>query len=170
MIIGIDVDEVVACLHRPWLQWINTSFGVRVKEFTQWDIDKQIPQVGPAVYDFLRPWIYQNDFVTVLPGVHPALAEIRKNHFIVFVTSCAGGTEEAKYEWLRRHDILRPGFGDLFLSTHDKSDAPVDILVDDHIKNVRGFNGLAFLVTRSHNRDESYPLRVDSLEAFASLL
>ena len=170
MIIGVDVDEVVCGLHRPWLDWINRSFDVEVGAFHQWEVDKQIPEVGKAVYNFLRPRIYADDIVDVLPGTHPALATIRKNHFIIFVTSCPNGTEEAKYDWLLRHDIMRPGFGDLFLSTSDKSEAEVDILVDDHAANIEGFKGLGVLVTRSHNRTSRHPLRVSSLMEFASLL
>ena len=170
MIIGVDVDEVVASLHAPWLEWIDLHYGVKVERFTQWEIDQQIPQVGKNVYKFLRPWIYDRDFVTVLPGVHPALHEIRKNHFVVFVTSCPNNTEDAKYDWLLRHDILRPGQYDQFISTMDKSEVEVDILVDDHAANVVNFQGLGVLVTRSHNRTSPYPLRVDSLSHFASLL
>lgn len=153
--IGLDVDEVVADLHKPWLRWGNTRFGTNHREFTHWDAPQD--WWGEGATDFIRPGIYLSDDVLPIVGAQLAVDLLREiGYTVCFVTSCRGDDTllRAKAAWLYRHGLLR-GM-ELVESLDDKSLAPVDVLVDDGYHNVKNFHQRAVLVTAPHNRDEPW--------------
>jgi 5'(3')-deoxyribonucleotidase len=169
VIIGVDVDEVVAELHAPWVRWCNEVYGTNIVNFHRWEIHEEYPEIGMDVYKFIRPWIYEGTTVKPIRGALEAVEKIRaKGHDIAYVTSCLNDTEVAKNRWLERNGFLQRG--DAYIPARDKSDVPVDILVDDAVHNVDAFEGLAILVHRCHNRLAKYPLSVDNLLQFSELL
>lgn len=176
MRIGLDVDEVLLRLHEAWLRLYNEDYhdSMTVEDIVHWDIHELVkPECGRKIFNYLTPSLYALDIVKPYPEALPAVEKIRAlGHDIAFVTSCGPNNEdaEAKEDYLVRHGFLK--VGDRFIPGRDKSRAPVDILVDDHIKNVESFTGpAAVLVTRPHNiRFTTRVPRVESLAEFADSL
>jgi 5'(3')-deoxyribonucleotidase len=149
MIIGLDVDGVLADLHAPWISWGNQVFGTNHVHFLEWDDAGK--WWGPGGYKFLTPEIYLDDTVKPIWATQAVVARLRElGHEIRFVTSCTPGSEDAKYGWLLRHGYAQHERE--FLPMHDKSGAPVDILVDDGAHNVEAFGeDRGILVTAPYN-------------------
>jgi 5'(3')-deoxyribonucleotidase len=169
--VGLDVDEVVAQLHLAWSTAYNETHGTRhTGEFKTWD-----EASTPEWYALLVPSLY--DKVLPYPGTRPAVESIRmQGHEVFFVTSCGANNETAfaKEKWLRAWGFLRENEGLMsghMIATQDKRHAPVDVLVDDHIKNVDSFLGWSVLQTRSHNRNiTTNKSRIDHLADFVEML
>jgi 5'(3')-deoxyribonucleotidase len=162
-VIGIDVDEVLAELHAPWVAWGNKTFGTSksVGDFDHWDAP--IKWWGEEYSKFLTPDIYEQDVVKPYDGALAAVEMIREmGHGVCFVTSCSPGSESAKFQWLVRHGFAKDS--DEFIPGRDKSHAPCHILVDDGYHNVSTFKGWAILLNRPHNaRDLWFGARINHL-------
>lgn len=175
-IIGIDMDEVIADLHRPWLEWIKAVLDpsrVVSAGFPTWD--EPVESYGHRVYDFITPTVYHANIVKPIPGTLEAVRKIRGlGYGIRFVTSCLGGTGPAKHEWLYRHGFIMDDIE--FVPLSDKTHAPCDMLVDDHVINCQKFTSgdplrLAVLITAPHNENERWVgIRARHLSEVASLL
>ena len=169
MIIGVDVDEVIAQLHVAWIDAYNHGECTNVPQsaFDTWHIENKLPNIfaylTPEIYDHVVPYLGTVDTVRTLQSI---------GHTIRFVSACGEHNEfaPAKLAWLRRWGFVRPDQPDsMLLAGRDKRHAPVDVLIDDHIRNVESFvgangRGQAVLITRNHNRTlpTSVP-RVDGL-------
>ena len=151
-IIGLDVDEVLAQLHAPWIVWGNRKFGTSYTEFLAWE-DPYAWWGKEESLRFLTADIYDQDIVKPYPWALAAVDALRsRGHGIRFITSAAPGTESAKFNWLVRHGFAKDG--DEYITMLNKTNAPCHLLVDDGWHNVSTFNGWAILVTRSHNAND----------------
>lgn len=154
--IGIDVDEVLAQLHAPWIKWGNARFGTDYTEFTHWDAPTD--WWGKEAYEFLTPEIYREDWSTGVraivkpdPGGYAMVRTLRTlGYRIAFVSSCTPNSAHAKVSWLSYWRFMRPE--DSFSEMSDKSQAPCDILVDDGVHNCLAFGKhRSIIVSRPHN-------------------
>lgn len=168
--VGIDMDEVVADLHKPWVEWINQRFGVSipygVEDFRYWNWPGDT--FGPEASDFLTPTIYNADIVKPISGTLAAVEAFRRaGHTPFFISHCpgVGDMRAAKRDWLLRHGFLRSDSeSHRFIPASDKSKVPVHILIDDGVHNVRSFHGVGILVNAPHNRLEQWAgVRIDHL-------
>lgn len=173
--VGIDVDGVLADLHRPWLVWIRQRFNAPdYDNFDSWD--DPVERFGKEVFDFICPTTYHADLVKPFTGALAAVKKIRRAGFnVVFVTSCLNGTEEAKHAWLYRHGFTMDD--NEFVPMSNKAFAPCDLLIDDYAKNCQAFidvdpiNRHAVLVNDHHNRNSAWKfMRVDHIEDIAIFL
>jgi 5'(3')-deoxyribonucleotidase len=58
-----------------------------------------------------------------------------------------------------------------FMAMSEKSNAPVYMLVDDHVDNVSSFRGVGVLLTRSHNRSAAWKgIRINHLAELYPLI
>lgn len=167
-IIGLDVDEVLARLHAPWIEWGNRIFGTNHKEFRSWGDPQE--WWGAPGENFLSAHIYDDNIVKPYEGALAAVNALRaKGHGIRFVSHAVPGTESAKFGWLVRHGFLLDS--EEYVPGKDKSRAPCHVLVDDGYHNVVSFQGWAILVTRSHNRNELWwGHRVNHIESLLNIL
>ena len=173
MRLGLDVDQVVADLHTPWLNSYNALYNDRLTpaDITEWEIENVVkPECGRKIYTLLDPEMYVDGRVQRIPGSWEAVVKLRaKGYDIAFVSSCLTPEHaEVKFSWLVKHGFLpKTGQAD-FLSLKDKSLAPVDVLVDDSYENVRTFKGqYACLVTAPYNRLNPWlGMRCKSLQEF----
>jgi 5'(3')-deoxyribonucleotidase len=174
-VIGIDVDEVCAALHRPWLEWIRQHFNAPdYLEFDSWN--DPVERFGKQVFDFITPTVYHADIVKPITGALAAVQKIRRAGFQVrFITSCLNGTEEAKHAWLYRHGFTMDD--EEFVPMSNKAEAPCHMLIDDSAANCQAFidrdpeNRVAMLVNCHHNRNDAWRfMRVDHLEDVALFL
>lgn len=176
----LDVDETVADLHEPWLEWYNDRYGKRMflGDMIRWDWDTLVPE-GKAIYRFLTPDIYDSNAVLPIIGAQSSVDLLRQTFNIVFASSCYDeATAHAKQRWLVRYGFLRTA-ADLFIPVfpgQSKANVPGTILVDDHIKHVSDFHYLsrtsrpAILISRPWNRSYEWPMRVNTITAAANLI
>ena len=163
MIIGVDVDEVLAALHDPWDLWLREKYGV-TPDWSDWHIDKTTG-LGGKVFSFITPEIYTDGTVMAYPEAYTALAMLRDaGHTIWYTTSCIRGTEEAKLDWLKGYglwdndDEYKPG--------RDKNLPELDLLIDDRFANCVAVDCPAILITREWNEKHPfYPRAGCVLEA-----
>ena len=178
LVIGLDMDEVLADLHRPWNRWINERFGVNrwiEAGFTDWD--EPVRLFGTEVYDFLTPTVYSADIVKPVAGTVEAVRALRAAGYdIVIVSSCLNDTFHEKVMWCKRHGFFADDAATAFLPMSDKSEAPVNILIDDHVGNCRAFQDhskgrVSILMTKPHNvRERWNGIRADTLGEVAEFL
>jgi len=179
MRVGLDVDDVLLNLVDHWLGLYNKKYHDALirEDITSWKFSQHtVPACGEKIYDFLTPDIYKevrpfwfaSHFVTALRNM---------GHTPVFVSSCGptGGPDEAiiaeaKIDCLRRHYIARNG--DEFIPGREKDDAPVDILLDDGLHNVKAFKGAAIVYDQPWNRDDpdNHPRAHNYVEALRLIL
>lgn len=161
MRIGIDVDEVVADLHGPWIEWGNRRFGTDYTHFPYWDAPTD--WWGKAAYDFLTPHIYDPDG-PVLPvkGAQSAIKAVMEDgHKVVFISTCFSvAVARAKRLWCSRHF----GGKHSFVSSDRKAEVQgIDLMVDDGIHNLLGFRSRGILIARPHNSAVSWHTTLDSI-------
>lgn len=157
MIIGIDVDEVVADLHTPWVTRYNEAYGDNLWAFDRWDVENQVkPECGKKIFEFLTPGLYD----VVQPISHALLAVkalISKPEVeVMFVSSCfTPALADRKVRWLEDHGFSHPKTS--FVASSQKAEVPgLSILVDDYVENCHAFRKTgrrAVLVARPHNRN-----------------
>lgn len=163
MIIGVDVDEVLAQLHDPWDLWLREKYGV-TPDWSDWHIDKTTG-LGGEVFNFITPDIYADGTVEPFPEAPKALSMLREaGHTVWYTTSCIRGTEDAKLDWLKGYglwdneDEYKPG--------RDKNLPELGALIDDRFANVAGCDASGYLIDRPWNEKHLwYPRCEDVLEA-----
>ena len=167
--IGIDVDQVLADLHGPWVKWGNAKFGTSHTEFTRWD--DPTDWWGKAGLDFLRPEIYSSNTVSPINGAKDTVDILRDmGTKILFVTNCNRNLaiEASKKEWLYTHGFLRDDKE--YVPRVDKSNVPADVLADDGIHNVETFKGQGILIDASHNLHEKWNPRLTHISWLPAFL
>lgn len=158
MIIGVDVDDVVADLITTWLGRYNRRTGdcLYSEHIRGWDIAAYAKKMSMA--DFFSILHEPDLYGDVQPHAGAlGMVDTLKSygHRIVFISSCVGNTAGDKREWLVHHGFLknRDKHSD-FIAAHDKAlVSGADILIDDRVENVERFPNKAILVRRPHNED-----------------
>jgi 5'-nucleotidase len=140
MIIGFDVDSVLAMTCFEWLRRYNVDYddNLTPDDITSWDTHKFVkPACGFKIYDYLVPDLYDN--VQPYPGAVKTVNLVRRLGFrVVFVTS-VNQEYGAKYYWLLRNDFFngveKPKKD--YVETGDKTLVQaMDYLVDDSLDNI----------------------------------
>lgn len=161
VVIGVDVDDVVAGFIPAWLAAIGDATGIYLNpddfEVWPWDIRPLYPEhVRDAVYEVLNSPTFYGD-VRPIPGARQAIKGLRglPNAEIIFITSCMYPTHmEQKLEWLRAWGFLWGSYDNArksFYPAADKSRITVDYLLDDNQTNVETCQGTGVLVWAPHN-------------------
>ena len=161
MIIGVDVDGVLADLHPEWLRRYNVEFddGLVPEDITHWDFHDIVkPECGKRIYEYLTmPDLY--DKVLPVPGAMNGVQTLRRaGHRPVFVTSCVKGMTDAKWDWLEHWNLLDSA-SDLVVA-HDKSLINLPVLIDDALHNVNWARGDILFDAPWNRSERAYPRRV----------
>jgi len=162
MRILVDVDGVVADLHKAWLQRYNSDYhdNLTSKEITRWAIHEFVkPQCGRKIYAYLMdPTLY--DDVPVMRGAKKGVEQLRSDgHQVIFVSS---GFFPAKVKWLADNGLAinfpyNDGRWDTLADvvlTGDKSLVKGDVLIDDYPRNLNG-QKKTLLYDSPWNQDET---------------
>lgn len=158
-IVAVDLDGTIGELHEPWLSRYNADYhdNKTLNDLTSWDMHHHVKkECGTRIYHYLgQSDLY--DHVTPVPGAREAIERIREHARVIFVSSCASGTEPAKVRWLKRCGFLPDGFSQPdWYACADKSLIDADLLIDDHFGNCEAFvarnpNRKAILIHRPWN-------------------
>lgn len=140
MIIGCDVDGVIADLHPEWLRRYNAEYAdnMQVADIVCWGLHTLVrPACGKKIYSYLSaPDLYER--VLPLDGARFGVGYLRAmGHRVVFITSNAKGMTDQKWAWLERHGFLPAGdtAPDLVCAT-DKSLFMIDAMIEDYHENL----------------------------------
>jgi 5'-nucleotidase len=153
----IDMDHVMADITSQYIRWYEAATGIRMNRTDL--IGKPEDQAFPEprlIHDFL----HQNQFfrtAPVMPGSQEVVRELNEE-FELYVVSAAMEFPQSlseKYDWLREHfpfihwqQIILCG---------SKKPVSGDYMIDDHLKNLRYFNGEKLLFSATHNMNIQSP-------------
>ena len=158
MLLGIDVDDVLAGFQDGALAIANEAFGHRrtLEDFKDWGF---FQHYTPEEQEYLLEQCTRPGFCSslpVLPGAKEAVAKLRELAEVYIITSpfdrCHTWVSERAW-WLKTH------FGfekDHLIHTSAKHLVNVDVFIDDRPSNViawaqRNVNGLALLWPLANN-------------------
>lgn len=176
LVIGLDVDDVVADLLTPWMS-IYTQLAKRTlspdplspEMLESWDIE------GRAKHpDLVRQALKEVDYqhmVRPIGGSLAAVGELRKLGRVIFVTACPQlYSAQPKYRWLLQHGFLpSDGSGQVdYFPVRDKKMVRMDYLFDDGDHNIKSCSeaGIkAVVVRRPHNRNFEWTNNVPGIYA-----
>jgi 5'-nucleotidase len=148
----IDMDEVIADPMGEMIRWYNEQYG---------DLPDKTKMVGSWVRGFPethQPVIMERlkspGFFRHLPVMEDSVDVLHRlnERYEVFIVSAAmefPNSLKDKYDWLMEHfpffswkQIALTGSKDLVFG---------DFMIDDHVKNLKGFKGKPYLYTSTHN-------------------
>lgn len=154
--IAVDLDEVLGDIYGKFLQYFERDLGWRPK----WE-----DYVGRKIYELegaehLRKYLHARGFfadVKVMPNSQEVLLELMDYYEIFIVTSTMEfrHSMEDKLDWLTIHFPFIKWQN--MVMCGDKSIIHADYMIDDHVRNLKAFDGKGILYTSSHNvHDEQY--------------
>jgi 5'-nucleotidase len=163
----IDMDEVIAEVYPKFLDIYEQEFGRRPERAEFW---------GKKIYDMpgaerIREHLHRPGFFADLPVIPHSQEVIMglMEKYEVFINSAAmefRHSLQEKYDWLQLNFPFIPFKNVVFCG--DKRALRGDYMIDDHVKNLRGFQGTSLLYTASHNAFETDFIRVNNWEEVSS--
>lgn len=159
--IAIDMDEVMADVETKYLKLFEQETGRSLAKEDYWG--KKIHQVKGG--EDLRRHVFKKGFFADL-GVIKDSQEVIKwlmEHYDVFITTAAMEFRESlteKRDWLEEHFPFIHWRNMVLCG--DKSIIRAAYMIDDHVKNLKTFQGKGLLYTASHNALETAYTRVDN--------
>lgn len=159
IIVGIDVDDVVADLLPVWISKYNIDYGdsLHPSRITDWDMVQFVkPQCGKHIYDYLEdPTLYEDiePIENSLWGVN-VLREL--GFRLAFITASTSGHSGIKRKWLKNYMFLESNSE--YYEAYDKSLIASDYLIDDRDLNVINAYGQGIIFDHPHNQTlQGYP-------------
>jgi len=170
--IAIDMDEVIADAYHRFFEWYERDFNDRL------DPDlcrgKYLRDVVPADQrTHVMKYAHTDGFfkdLPVMPDSQEVILALSKKYEI-FIASAAMEFKTSlvhKLEWMNEHFPFIPWNNIVFCGS--KSIINADYLIDDHIRNFKGFEGQGILFTSPHNVHEAWSPRVNNWQEVAALL
>jgi len=166
----IDMDEVIADPMGEMIEWYRKEYGGQV----DWDkMDGSWLKGFPEEHQSLiRERIGSPGFFRNLPVIEDSIEVLRElnRRYEVFIVSAAmefPNSLKDKLEWLQEyfpfftwHQIALTGSKDL---VHG------DYMIDDHVKNLKGFKGKPYLFTAAHNLEVTGYDRINNWQEAAAI-
>lgn len=151
IIIGVDVDDVIANLVPRWLEYYNFDHDDNLKEedIKSWAISRYT-KIGDKIYDYLKlPSLY--DDIIPIAGSIFGVSQLRKMGFnIVFVTAATPEQSGRKYKWLCDYGMIK--HRKEYVEALDKSIIKTDYLIDDNPEHVINASGQGVIFTKEWNK------------------
>lgn len=155
MVIGVDVDGVIADLHPAWLALYNKDFNDNVSPEDMkdgWDIMKVVKKECSyeKMVGYLSHVKLYND-VRPIEGAQEGIKALRDAGFhVVLVTTCEPGSEGHKWNWAVRHGFVQ--VREDWFPVKNKSMVNVDVLIDDKPSNIESFPRTGVIFTQPYNK------------------
>ncbi|NSL89628.1 5' nucleotidase, NT5C type [Chitinophaga solisilvae] len=168
--IAIDMDGVMADTTSHYLKYYEEEYGIRVDPAT---LAGAAEGEGFDDKEACRRYITSPGFFRTLP-VMPGSQEVVKalyDKYEVFIVSAAMEfplSLKEKLEWLNEHFPFISWQRVVFCGSKTIVDA--DIMIDDHDKNLRYFDGRKLIFSAPHNLHINDYQRVNSWEEVAAAL
>jgi len=142
LLIGCDVDSVLADLNNKWCASYNRDHGAKhgpltEENWTQWDVTKCVPpEVGKGIFRYLdEPGFFAD--LPLIPGAAEGIRTlVDQGHDVVFISSAvAPGAATDKINWLVRH-FPYVHRNNHFVTCYRKDLVRLDVLIDDGPHNL----------------------------------
>jgi 5'(3')-deoxyribonucleotidase len=143
MVVGLDVDGVLAGFVERWLEYANEVAGTAYTAADATDYNFRNLDLPDRARDYAWGSVAEPGAcaaLDVLPGAVAGVRQLERDaHTVLFVTSPLASSPTWAHEregWLRTHfgvDRAR------VVHAHDKTAVGVDVLVDDYLNNVHAF-------------------------------
>jgi 5'-nucleotidase len=156
--IAIDMDDVMADTTQKFCDLYRAEHHISIakhdflgREF--FDAVKLAHQ--PLVHEYpFRKGFFRD--IPLIPHCQEVMRKLAKKYEI-FVASAATEFPNSfhdKYEWLQEHFSFISWHNIVFCG--DKSILKADYLIDDRLKNLKGFDGKSIVFTAPHNLTDAY--------------
>lgn len=159
--IALDMDEVLADIYAKFKFYFERDLGWKPK----WE-----DYAGGKIYELegakhIRDYLYADGFfadVTVMPNSQKVVKELVEHYDIYIVTSAMEFRNSLadKYDWLNAHFPFI--HWKKYVMCGDKSIIQADYMIDDHVRNLKTFDGKGLLYTASHNVNNEDYTRVNN--------
>jgi len=140
MVLGIDIDGVVADTYTEWLRIYHQISDNR------YDIS-EVYSKRAAEDKLLLSLLTRSDLYDNVLPIKGAVNAVKKLQTmpelrVIFITSCVLGMADSKWRWLQKYELLPQGFlqSDSLILVHDKSLVNVDAHIDDSIPQLERMN------------------------------
>ena len=170
--IAIDMDDVMAATAKKILALYNAHFGT---SFNDQDFKNKSFQevVHQDNYLVIRDEIFKKGFFADIEVMPDAVEVVKKLHdqYEVFIVSAAmefPNSLQEKHDWLNQHFPFI-SWKNMVLCG-DKSIISADIMIDDHEKNLKTFQGQTIMFDALHNQTVEGYLRVKSWKEIETIL
>ncbi|HZY80072.1 MAG TPA: 5'(3')-deoxyribonucleotidase [Cyclobacteriaceae bacterium] len=168
--LAIDMDEVIADANYQFGNWYKRDFNSQIDHINGKHFSDAVPSEHKAhVLRYPHTEGFFKD-LPVMPGSQEVMLELSKKYEI-FIASAAMEFKTSlvhKLEWMGIHFPYISWKNIVFCG--DKSIINADYLIDDHVRNFKGFEGQGILFTAPHNYHESWSPRVNSWYEVGDLL
>ena len=142
IVIGVDVDGVLAEQVDHTLKWLKNKKGINLKVNQKEDIKKWDEEIAPGLtFDVAIEDLLRNDenFIREMPVVMGSIKnmeEIYKKYHVVVASSRPPESERATKEWLSKHFKYHE-----YVNTHKigKHNLGLHVLIDDNLENIKNF-------------------------------
>lgn len=165
----VDMDGVLADVYQHFIDWHKKETNENL------DIKKMNGILEEDAFPLFKKHVNTVDFFRTAPAIKNAIKglEYLNNKYEVVIVSSATefpNSLKEKYEWLKDHCSFISWHQIIFCGS--KKYIEGDIMIDDHVKNLRLFEGKRILFSQPHNyyiTDQSMT-RVSSWEDIMSIL
>lgn len=169
--IAIDMDGVMADTSQQYINYYAQKYGVTV--------DREALNGHPETCGFpcdqsiIRGFLYEPGFFRTKPVIKDSQEIIKalNDKHEVFIVSAAiefPSSLNEKLEWLEEHYPFISWHNIVFCGS--KTIVQADYMIDDHIKNLKFFQGEALMFTAPHNINVTDFRRVNSWKEVGDIL
>lgn len=148
--IAVDMDGVIADTVFQFINWFERDHGIKIgKDAFYGRPEIEVLPAGVMEKMVLSPGFFRT--VPVMENAQEALLELFKN-FELFIVSAAMQFPQSlseKQEWLGEHFPFISWRNIVFCG--DKTVIRTDYMIDDHVRNLDGFEGKTLIFTAGHN-------------------
>jgi 5'(3')-deoxyribonucleotidase len=159
--IALDMDEVIVNIYDRFISLYVEQYNV---------VPNPEDYLGRKFYNVkgaenFRNYLFEPGFFLDLPIFEGAaeVVEWLNTHFDLFIVTAAQEFPHSlidKYHWLQKH--LPFISWKQFVFCGDKSIIRADYMIDDHVHNLKTFDGLGLLFSASHNINENGYIRLNN--------
>ena len=168
----IDMDEVIADPMGAMIDWYTREYGLAVnyENMLGGSWIKGFPQQHQAM---VRERLCSPGFFRHLPVMADSIEVLKElnERYELFIVSAAiefPNSLKDKYDWLAEHFPFI-SWKQLTLCG-DKRVVHGDIMIDDHVRNLKDFNGKKYLYTSPHNLHITEYHRLNNWQEVKALL
>ncbi len=153
----VDMDEVIADTTRGMAEWYKRVYGGDINYETMLAGQSLVKGFPEAHQTDVLQQLYTPGFFRHLPVIEHSIEILEKlnRHYELYIVSAATEFPNSlteKYHWLMEHFPFL-NWKQVVLCG-DKRIMQADIMIDDHARHLKGFNGKPYLFTAPHNLNE----------------
>ncbi|PWT70315.1 MAG: 5'(3')-deoxyribonucleotidase [Bacteroidetes bacterium] len=167
----VDMDEVIADPMGEMISWYKEQYGLEI-DYNKMLGGSWLKGFPVQHQDMIRERLMSEGFFRKLPVIKDSVRVLKEmnERYEIFIVSAATefpNSLKDKMEWLFEHF---PFFSwRQLVLCGDKKLVQGDYMIDDHVRNLRHFNGKKYLYTSAHNLDITDYERINNWQEAADI-